>query len=55
MKIEHTLAALMLLASHLKMEPKDAGAIIVGFISGISKDDHLNEIQACVDGAENLE
>ena len=55
MKIEHALAALMLVASHLKMEPKDAGAVIVGFISGISKDDNLSEIQACVDGAETLE
>ncbi len=44
MKIEQALAALMLVASHLKMQPKDAGAIIVGFISAISKDDHLTEI-----------
>ena len=55
MRIEHVAAAYMLVASHLKMTPKDAGSILVGFINGLSKDDHLTEIQSCIDGAENLE
>ena len=55
MRIEHVAAAYMLVASHLKMTPKDAGSILVGFINGLSKEDHLNEIQTCIDGAENLE
>ena len=54
MRIEHVAAAYMLVASHLKMTPKDAGSILVGFINGLSKEDHLNEIQTCIDGAENL-
>ena len=55
MKIEHITVSFMLVASRIGMNPKDAGSIMVGFISGISKDDHLDEIQSCVDGAENLE
>lgn len=44
MRIEHVAAAYMLVASHLSMTPKDAGSILVGFINGLSKEDHLNEI-----------
>ena len=55
MRIEHVAVAYMLVASHLDITPKDAGSILVGFINGLSKQDHLNEIQACIDGAENLE
>ena len=55
MRIEQSVAALLIVAKNLKIDPKSAGLVMIGFIDSLVKEDHLAEIQVCAEEAESLE